>query len=531
MFLPQVVKSARVMKKAVAWLQPFMEAEKEQAGGRQAEGRILMATVKGDVHDIGKNIVGVVLGCNNWEVIDLGVMVPAETILRTARERQVDVVGLSGLITPSLDEMVHVAARMEAEGITLPLLIGGATTSRAHTAVKIAPAYGSPVVHVLDASRAVGVVAALKNPELRRALDEENRAQQARLREEHRRKEEGQRLLTLEEARRRRPALDWDNYVPPRPERTGVEAWDPVPLSELVPYIDWTPFFVAWELRGTYPRIFDNPTWGARARELFDDAQALLARIVDEGLLRARAVYGLFPAASAGDDIELYADEERRTRLATLHTLRQQTDRPSDQPLIALADYVAPRERAIHDYVGAFAVTAGHGVDELVATFQAAHDDYNAIMVKALADRLAEALAEVVHLRVRRLWGYGREERLTPEELVRERYRGIRPAPGYPACPDHSEKRTLWSLLDAERRAGMGLTESWAMTPAAAVSGLYLSHPEARYFTVGRIGRDQLADYARRKGVSESEAARWLGSAVAAAPAAVEAPARTAAAL
>jgi 5-methyltetrahydrofolate--homocysteine methyltransferase len=531
MFLPQVVKSARVMKKAVAWLQPFMEAEKEASGGRRTEGRILMATVKGDVHDIGKNIVGVVLGCNNWEVIDLGVMVPAETILRAARERQVDVIGLSGLITPSLDEMVHVAERMEAEQFTLPLLIGGATTSRAHTAVKIAPAYGNPVVHVLDASRAVGVVSALKSADQRRALDEDNRVQQARLREEHRRKEEGQRLVALDEARRRRPAIDWDNYVPPRPEKTGVQVWDPVPLAELVPYIDWTPFFVAWELRGTYPRIFDNPSWGERARELFDDAQVLLNRIVDEGLLQARAVYGLFPAAAVGDDIELYEDEARGRKIATLHTLRQQLDRPADQPLVALADYVAPRERGLADYVGAFAATTGHGVDTLVAGFEAAHDDYNSIMVKALADRLAEALAEVLHLRVRRQWGYGREERLSTEELIRERYRGIRPAPGYPASPDHSEKATLWALLDVERQAGMRLTESFAMTPAAAVSGFYFSHPEARYFTVGRIGPDQLADYARRKGIGEQEAARWLGSAVAEARPSPAAPAaRTAAA-
>jgi 5-methyltetrahydrofolate--homocysteine methyltransferase len=509
MFLPQVVKSARVMKKAVAWLQPFMEAEKEQSGSR-AEGRVLMATVKGDVHDIGKNIVGVVLGCNNYEVIDLGVMVPADTILRTAREQNVDAVGLSGLITPSLDEMVHVAQRMEAEGFTLPLLIGGATTSRAHTSVKIAPAYGGPVVHVLDASRAVGVVSALKNPEQRRALDEDNRAQQARLREEHRHKEEGKRLLSLEEARRRRTPVDWENYAPPRPEFTGVRSWDPVPLAEIVPFIDWSPFFAAWELRGTYPRIFENPTWGDRARELFDDAQALLRRIVDEERLTARAVYGFFPAAAVGDDVELYADESRGRVLATLRTLRQQGDRPADQPLQALSDFVAPRESGLHDSLGAFAVTAGHGLDALVAEFERAHDDYNAIMAKALADRLAEALAEVLHARARREWGYGRDEHLSADELIRERYRGIRPAPGYPACPDHTEKATLWSLLDPERRAGIRLTESFAMMPAAAVSGWYLAHPDARYFTVGRIGRDQLADYAGRKGITVEEAARWL---------------------
>jgi 5-methyltetrahydrofolate--homocysteine methyltransferase len=509
MFLPQVVKSARVMKKAVAWLQPFMEAEKEQSG-RTVEGRVLMATVKGDVHDIGKNIVGVVLGCNNYEVVDLGVMVPAETILQAARDHHCDVIGLSGLITPSLDEMVHVAQRMEQTGCTLPLLIGGATTSKAHTAVKIAPAYGGPVVHVLDASRAVGVVAALKSAEQRPKLEEENRALQARLREEYLRKEEGRKILALEEARRRRTPVDWSEYVPPRPELFGRRTWSPVPLAELVPYIDWSPFFATWEMRGTYPRIFENPVWGGKARELFDDAQALLARIVDEGLLQARAVYGFFPAAAAGDDIELFADEARSQALLTLHTLRQQTDRPADQPLQALSDFIAPRESRRLDTLGAFAVTAGHGLDALVATFTADHDDYGAIMAKALADRLAEALAEVLHLRARREWGYGRQEHLAPDELIRERYRGIRPAPGYPACPDHSEKAALWALLSPEREAGITLTESFAMTPAAAVCGFYFSHPEARYFTVGRIGQDQLADYARRKGVSEREAARWL---------------------
>jgi len=389
--------------------------------------------------------------------------------------------------------------------------------------VKIAPAYGGPVVHVLDASRAVGVVSALKNPEQRRKLEEENRALQARLREEYLRKEEGRKVLALEEARRRRTPLDWSEYTPPSPDFVGRRTWDPVPLAELVPYIDWTPFFAAWELRGTYPRIFDNPTWGERARELFDDAQALLARIVDEGLLRARAVHGFFPAAAVGDDIEIYEDDSRQRVLATVRTLRQQTDRPADQALQALSDFIAPRESGRADYLGAFAVTAGHGVDELVAAFAADHDDYGSIMAKALADRLAEALAEVLHVRARREWGYGRDEHLEPGELIRERYRGIRPAPGYPACPDHSEKRTLWTLLDPEHEAGMVLTESCAMLPAAAVSGWYFSHPEARYFTVGRIGADQLADYARRKGVSETEAARWLspilGPEVGAAPA------------
>jgi 5-methyltetrahydrofolate--homocysteine methyltransferase len=512
MFLPQVVKSARVMKKAVAHLQPFMEAEKLAGGGRQVEGRIVMATVKGDVHDIGKNIVGVVLGCNNYEVIDLGVMVPCEAILQAAREKQADMIGLSGLITPSLEEMVHVAGEMERLGVRLPLLIGGATTSKAHTAVKIAPAYGHPVVHVLDASRAVSVVSALKNPEQRSALDAENRREQERLRQQYREKEAARRSLPLEEARRRRTPIDWANYRPPRPDFTGVRTLEAFPLGEIVPYIDWSPFFVTWELRGTYPRIFENETWGARARELFDDAQALLRRIVDERLLTARGVYGFFQAASAGDDIELYADDSRASLLATLRTLRQQGEKPESQPSQALADFVAPRESKLPDYVGAFAVSAGAGLDELCATFDRDHDDYGSIMAKALADRLAEAFAELLHQRARAEWGYGRDERLSTEELIRERYRGIRPAPGYPACPDHTEKRTLFALLDAERNAGIRLTESCAMIPASSVSGLYFSHPEARYFTVGKIARDQVLDYAARKGMDAAEVERWLAA-------------------
>jgi 5-methyltetrahydrofolate--homocysteine methyltransferase len=510
MFLPQVVKSARVMKKAVAYLLPFMEEEKKAGGGRQAEGRILLATVKGDVHDIGKNIVGVVLGCNNYEVIDLGVMVPCEKILKTAREKQVDMIGLSGLITPSLDEMVHVAKEMEREGFTVPLLIGGATTSRAHTAVKIAPAYSRPVVHVLDASRAVGVAGQLKNPELRDVLAAKNREAQERLRAEHRAKRDKP-LLSLEGARRRRPPLDWMGYAPPRPSFIGVRAFDPWPLADIVPYVDWSPFFAAWEMPGTYPRIFDNPARGAEARRLFDDAQRLLDRIVREELLTARAVFGFFPANAVGDDIELYTDDSRTGLLTTLHTLRQQSERPEDQPHQALADYVAPRESGVADYVGAFAVTAGIGIESLVDEFERDHDDYSAIMTKALADRLAEALAEALHKRAREEWGYGRDENLSNEELIRERYRGIRPAPGYPACPDHTEKRLLFNLLDAERRAGIRLTETFAMMPAASVSGFYFSHPQARYFTVGRLGRDQVLDYARRKGLPLAEVERWLG--------------------
>jgi 5-methyltetrahydrofolate--homocysteine methyltransferase len=508
MFLPQVVKSARVMKKAVGYLQPFMEAEK-QAGGARTEGKIVTATVKGDVHDIGKNIVGVVLACNNYEVVDLGVMVPSETILKTARELGADMIGLSGLITPSLEEMVHVAREMERQGFTLPLLIGGATTSKAHTAVKIAPGYGGPVVHVLDASRAVGVVSALKNPEQRGTLDEENRREQERLRREYEAKEAQKRYLTLEEARRRRTPFDWASYVPPRPSFTGVRALE-VPLAEIAPFIDWSPFFVTWELRGTYPRIFENPTWGAKAKELFDDAQALLRRIVDERLLTARAAYGFFPAASVGDDIELYTDESRGRVLATLHTLRQQTEKPDGQPNQALSDFVAPKETGLADYVGAFAVTAGIGIDPLVKSFEAAHDDYNSIMTKALADRLAEAFAELLHKKAREEWSYGKDEHLSAGDLIRERYRGIRPAPGYPACPDHTEKRTLFDLLEAETNAGIELTESFAMLPAAAVSGFYFSHPEARYFTVGKIARDQVLDYQRRKGIDLAALERWL---------------------
>jgi 5-methyltetrahydrofolate--homocysteine methyltransferase len=509
MFLPQVVKSARVMKKAVAYLQPFLEAEKA-AGSRRTEGRIVMATVKGDVHDIGKNIVGVVLGCNNYEVIDLGVMVPASTILQTAREREADMIGLSGLITPSLEEMVHVGREMEREGLSIPLLIGGATTSKAHTAVKIAPVYSHPVVHVLDASRAVGVAAALKSPEQRKELDGRNRAEQERLRKQHRDKVAERPLLTLEEARRRRTLLDWQSYAPPRPSFTGTRLLDRFPLAEIVPYIDWSPFFATWELRGTYPRIFENEVWGDRARELFDDAQALLARLVDEGRLTARAVYGFFPANAAGDDIELYADEARGRVARVVHTLRQQNDKPEGQPNQALSDFVAPRETGKPDYLGAFAVTTGVGLEAVVAEFESQHDDYSAIMAKALADRLAEAFTELVHRKARADWGYGREEQLTTDELIRERYRGIRPAPGYPACPDHSEKRVLFDLLRAEEATGIRLTETFAMHPAAAVCGWFFSHPEARYFTVGRIGADQVEDYRRRKGAERREVERWL---------------------
>jgi 5-methyltetrahydrofolate--homocysteine methyltransferase len=510
MFLPQVVKSARVMKKAVAHLLPYMEAEKLESGNRQAEAKIVMATVKGDVHDIGKNIVGVVLGCNNYEIIDLGVMVPCDKILKTAREVGADLIGLSGLITPSLDEMVHVAREMEREEFSIPLLIGGATTSRVHTAVKIAPAYSQPVVHVLDASRAVGVVGHLKSPERRKAFAEENQAEQERTREAHRAPARLP-LLSLEEARRRRPVFDWAEACIPRPSFTGVRVFDPVPLEEIVPYIDWTPFFHTWELRGVYPRIFEQEGVGARARELFDDAQVLLKQIVGQRLLTARAVMGFFAAASVGDDVDVYTDESREHLLGTFHFLRQQTRKPEGEHNYALADFIAPKESGRADYLGAFAVTAGICLESLVGRFEKSHDDYNAIMAKALADRLAEALAELTHKRARDEWGYGQSEKLSPEDLIHERYRGIRPAPGYPACPDHTEKRLLFDLLEAEKNTGIRLTESFAMYPAASVSGLYFAHPESRYFAVGKIGRDQVEDYHLRKGMELQVVERWLG--------------------
>jgi 5-methyltetrahydrofolate--homocysteine methyltransferase len=510
MFLPQVVKSARVMKKAVAYLQPFLEAEKEAAGPRAPEARIVMATVKGDVHDIGKNIVSVVLACNGYEVIDLGVMVPAEKILAAARDRQADLIGLSGLITPSLEEMAHVAREMEREGFEMPLLIGGATTSKAHTAVKIAPGYGRAVVHVLDASRAVGVVAQLKSPDSRAAFEAENRREQDRLRAAHRERGSERPLLSLAEARRRRTPIEWESYDPPRPSFLGTRVLSSVPLNEIAPFIDWSPFFHTWELKGTYPRIFEHANWGPKARELFDDAQRLLKRIVDEKLLTARAVFGFFPANSIGDDIEVYADDSR-TRIATIfHTLRQQADKGEAEPDQALADFVAPRDSGRPDFLGAFAVSTGFGLEPLVAAFEKDHDDYNAIMAKALADRLAEALAELLHKRARADWGYGRDEALSYEDLIRERYQGIRPAPGYPACPDHTEKKTLFDLLRAEETISLRLTETFAMYPAAAVSGFYFSHAQARYFAVGRIERDQVLDYQRRKGMDLRSVERWL---------------------
>ncbi|HEY4256774.1 MAG TPA: vitamin B12 dependent-methionine synthase activation domain-containing protein [Candidatus Udaeobacter sp.] len=552
MFLPQVVKSARVMKKAVAYLLPFMEEEK--SAGAKPQGRIVMATVKGDVHDIGKNIVGVVLQCNNYDVVDLGVMVPAAKILETAREKNADAIGLSGLITPSLDEMVHVAQEMEREGFRLPLLIGGATTSRAHTAVKIAPHYGASTVHVLDASRAVGVVNSLLKEELKSEFDTKTREEYERLRQEHVAKTKRKKLLTLEEARANRTPIDWSSYVPPKPEFLGARVYASHPgsagcqpavagslpatsgddsktssatkvqrasrqaaemnrlaacapqnvsLRTLIEYIDWSPFFHAWELRGRYPAILDDPKIGKQARELFGDAQELLDRIVAKNLLTPRGVHAFWPANAAGDDIDLYAEDARSEKIATFYFLRQQIQKPTGQFNHCLSDYIAPRHDGdtppLQDYLGGFAVSI-HGADELAEEFKRQHDDYNAIMTKALADRLAEAFAEYLHKQTRIAWRFGRDEQLSHTDLIHEKYRGIRPAAGYPACPDHAEKRTLFDLLRAEKNAGIKLTESFAMHPGASVSGLYFSHPEAKYFGVGQIGRDQVMDYANRRG-------------------------------
>ena len=520
MFLPQVVKSARVMKKAVAYLMPYMEAEKKAGGDtRKHAGKILLATVKGDVHDIGKNIVGVVLACNNYEVIDLGVMVACEKILQTAREQNVDIIGLSGLITPSLDEMAHVARELERQDLRLPLLIGGATTSKAHTAVKIAPAYRQPVVHVLDASRAVPVVSSLISAEQKPKFTRELTAEYDRIRSLH----GGQtaKLIPLAEARARGARLNFDDL--PRPEFVGIRALSAatttlntqhsarITLAELVPNIDWSPFFHAWELRGRYPAILQHEKHGEEARKLFADAQVLLEKIVTQKLLQPRAIYGLFPANATGDDVELYTNPERREVLARFHFLRQQISKDDGSPNWCLADFLAPRDGRQPDHLGAFAVTTGHGLAELVKQFKAEHDDYNAILAEALADRLAEALAECLHKRVREEWGFGRLEKLTPEELIAEQYRGIRPAAGYPACPDHTEKGTLWKLLEVEKHTGIKLTESYAMWPGSSVSGLYFAHPQAKYFAVGKLGRDQLLDYHRRKGLTLQEVERWLG--------------------
>jgi 5-methyltetrahydrofolate--homocysteine methyltransferase len=508
MFLPQVVKSARVMKKAVAHLLPYIEAEKLRTGDAgKPNGTIVMATVKGDVHDIGKNIVGVVLACNNFEVVDLGVMVGAQAILDAAREHKADLVGLSGLITPSLEEMSHVAREMQRQGLTMPLLIGGATTSRAHTALRIDPHYAAPTVWVKDASRAVNVVQSLISPERREAFVAANDADYADIRTRHRNRGEGKRLVSLEKARAQRFDGGWNHYQPPRPREPGLHVFDDYPLAELVPLIDWTPFFSAWELAGRYPAILDDAVVGTHARALFEDARAMLRQIVDGRWLGAKAVFGLWPAHSVGDDVVVEAGD----RPTTLHFLRQQADKPVERPNLCLADFVAPQGSGREDWIGAFAVTAGIGIEPHLARFQAGHDDYRAILLKALADRLAEALAERLHQRVRTgFWGYAPDELLDNDALIAESYRGIRPAPGYPACPEHSEKATLFRLLDAPGNAGIELTESYAMTPPAAVSGYYFSHPDSRYFVVGRVTRNQVEDYARRKGVDLRQAERWL---------------------
>ncbi len=528
MFLPQVVKSARVMKKAVAYLLPFMEAEKQAAGTvHQNAGKILLATVKGDVHDIGKNIVGVVLACNNYEVIDLGVMTPCEKIIATALEQQVDIIGLSGLITPSLDEMAHVAREMDRQGLKLPLLIGGATTSKAHTAVKIAPGYRESVVHVLDASRAVPAVGSLMSAHQKPGFIKQVRQEYDRIRAEHAGKRAN--LVSLENARTNASELRYRDL--PKPEFIGVRVLStegragspqlaaarsgiipcPVSLANLVPFIDWTPFFHTWELRGVYPKIFQHEKHGEEARKLFSDAQRLLEKMVSEKLVQPRGVYGFFPASRAGDDVELYTDESRAKVLTTFHFLRQQIEKADGTPNWCLADFVAEKHPVLNDYIGAFAVTSGHGLKELVEKFKADHDDYNAIMAEALADRLAEAFAEYLHKRVREEWGYGRGEHLTNEELIEEKYRGIRPAAGYPACPDHTEKKTLWTLLEVEKNAGIQLTESCAMWPGSSVSGLYFAHPESKYFSVGKLDRDQVLDYHLRKGMPLQEVEKWLG--------------------
>ncbi|RZK58423.1 MAG: methionine synthase, partial [Pedobacter sp.] len=522
MFLPQVVKSARVMKKAVAYLLPFIEQEKldnPDQDQNSSAGKVLMATVKGDVHDIGKNIVGVVLACNNFEIVDMGVMVPAQEIIKKAKEINADIIGLSGLITPSLDEMVHFAKEMEREGFTIPLIIGGATTSRIHAAVKVAPNYSGPAIHILDASRSVTVCSTLMNPETKNDYVAGIRAEYDKAREAHLNKRSDKRFKTIEEARADKFQIDLDKVVT-EPTFTGTRVFEDYPLAELVPYIDWTPFFHTWELRGSYPKIFDDKFVGDEAKKLFDDAQVLLKKVVDEKLLTAKGVIGFWPANSVGDDIELsvereaMSDTKRQTPNAkpvTIHTLRQQAEKMAGEPYYALSDFVAPKESGVQDYFGGFAVTTGIGIDELVAEFERNYDDYNSIMIKALADRLAEAFAERMHELVRKeYWGYAKDENLSNQELIKEEYAGIRPAPGYPACPEHTEKGTLFNLLDAENKIGLRLTESYAMYPTAAVSGFYFSHPQSRYFGLGKITKDQVEDYATRKGMSLEEAEKWL---------------------
>lgn len=513
MFLPQVVKSARVMKKAVAHLIPFIEEEKEGSGDTRAKGKILMATVKGDVHDIGKNIVGVVLQCNNYDVVDLGVMVPAETILEEAKKHKVDIIGLSGLITPSLDEMCYVAAEMQRQGFDIPLLIGGATTSKVHTAVKIAPNYENPAIYVTDASRAVGVASALLSDTGKEEYVKEIADDYKQMAEKHAASRKDAVVFPIAKARANKVPVEWQGYEPPKPEFLGLKVFEDYDLGELVSRIDWTPFFRTWDLAGAYPAILEDKIVGETATSLFNDAQAMLQRIVGEGWFKPRGVIGFWPANSVGDDIELYTDDSRNTVKATVHTLRQQMERKGAKarPNFALADYIAPKDTGLADYFGGFAVTTGDEVEQRAKEFEKDHDDYSSIMVKAMGDRLAEAFAERMHERVRKeFWGFEPDEDLSNEDLVSEKYRGIRPAPGYPACPDHTEKRTLFDILEAEANTGLQLTESFAMFPAAAVSGYYFAHPDAAYFGVGRIHKDQVEDYAKRKGMELSVIERWL---------------------
>jgi 5-methyltetrahydrofolate--homocysteine methyltransferase len=510
MFLPQVVKSARVMKKAVAYLLPFMEEEKKKSGDvGKSNGKIVMATVKGDVHDIGKNIVGVVLACNNFDVVDLGVMVPAQKILDTAIAEHADMIGVSGLITPSLEEMAHVAREMKRQNFRIPLLIGGATTSRAHTAIKIEPNYETACVWVKDASRAVGVAQSLVSKDLVDGFLAKVRAEYAEVRERHKNRGPAKRLVSLKDARANGSKLDWKNYTPPVPAKPGITVFDDILLTELLPVIDWTPFFQAWELHGHYPAILKDPVVGAQATELFNDAQKILKKIIDEKWLRAKAVIGFWPASRVGDDLELTNGDET----VMLCHLRQQADKPVERPNLCLADFIAPKETGVSDWIGGFAVTAGLDIEEHLERFHKDNDDYSAIILKALADRMAEALAEYMHREVRtKYWGYASDESLDNEALIAEKYRGIRPAPGYPACPDHTEKATLFKLLDATNNANIELTEGFSMYPAAAVSGWYFSHPDSQYFVVGKLTKDQVEDYAERKGWTLAEAERWLSA-------------------